>query len=321
MVLRSTEPANRAHTTYLALETLVPCRTQDNCREGSVGNVARTRRNFRIVVWLAAGVWLMVLAFGGPAATTTATAAREPASRAALASERTIELINRTRQTIWPAAWPGSVSGRTGWTVPAGSSVSITVPDRWNARLWGRTGCWFARGRGHCQTGDCAGLYQCRGWGQIPATLAEYDMDSYDHLDFYDVSMVDGSNLPMYITIAHGRTKNRISANGCERGVGCTSTVRCPVALQVHRGGRLVACISPCARFQTDRYCCRGPYAKGCSPARTWPIDYARVFKRAEPYAYSWSGDDATSVFTCAGRCDYRITFGVTPPAVGGPPG
>jgi len=45
------------------------------------------------------------------------------------------------------------------------------------------------------------------------------------------------------------------------------------------------------------------------------------VFKRAEPYAYSWSGDDATSVFACAGGCDYRITFGVTPPAVGGPPG
>jgi hypothetical protein len=63
------------------------------------------------------------------------------------------------------------------------------------------------------------------------------------------------------------------------------------------------------------------PYAQGCSPATTWPIDYARVFKRAEPYAYSWSGDNATSVFTCAGGGDYRITFGVTPPAVGGPPG
>ena len=39
------------------------------------------------------------------------------------------------------------------------------------------------------------------------------------------------------------------------------------------------------------------------------------MFKHAEPYAYSWSGDDATSVFTCAGGCDYRITFGVTPPS------
>jgi len=263
------------------------------------------------MAWLAAGLCLAALAWGGPARPATAAAA----------GDRTLTLVNHTRVTIWPAAWPGSVSGATGWTLPAGGSISITVPDHWNARLWGRTGCRFTHGRGTCQTGDCGGLYQCRGWGEIPATLAEYDMDSFDHLDFYDVSMVDGSNLPMYITIAHGRTRSRISANGCERGAGCTSEVKCPVALQVHRGGRLVACISPCARFHTDRYCCSGPYAKGCSPAKTWPIDYARVFKRAEPYAYSWSGDDATSVFTCAGGCDYRITFGVTPPAVGGPPG
>ena len=243
------------------------------------------------------------------------------ASRAS-AGERTLTLVNRTRVTIWPAAWPGSVSGATGWMLPPGRSLSLTVSDRWNARLWGRTGCHFdAAGRGHCLTGDCAGLYQCHGWGQIPATLAEYDMDSYDHLDFYDVSMVDGSNLPMYITITHGDAGNRISANGCERGRGCTSTVRCPTALRVRRGGQLVGCISPCARFHTDRYCCSGRFASGCTPAKTWPIDYARVFKRAEPYAYSWSGDDATSVFTCAGGCDYRIVFGVTPPAIGGPPG
>ncbi len=270
-------------------------------------------------IWLTAG--LALLALGGPAATAPAGAVRDPAARPAVARERTITLINRTRETIWPAASPGSVSGKTGWTLRPGRSVSFKVPDHWNARLWGRTGCRFKHGRGHCQTGDCGRLYQCRGWGEIPATLAEYDMDAYQHLDFYDVSMVDGSNLPMYIRIAQGKTKNRISANGCERGVGCTSQVQCPAALQVHHGGQVVGCISPCARFGTDRYCCRGQYAQGCSPAKTWPIDYSKVFKRAEPYAYSWSGDDATSVFTCAGGCDYQIIFGVTPPAVGGPPG
>ena len=265
------------------------------------------------------GLWLAAPISGGQTATATASAAN---AMSAQARERTITLLNRTSVTIWPAAWPGSVSGKTGWTLPPGGSLSITVPDTWNARLWGRTGCRFdASGRGRCVTGDCGGLYQCRGWGQIPATLAEYNMDSYHHLDFYDVSMVDGSNLPMYITIARGLTRNRISPEGCEQGHGCTSGVRCPAALQVLSEGQLVACISPCARFQTDRYCCRGRYATGCSPAQTWPVDYARVFKSAEPYAYSWSGDDETSVFTCDGGCDYRITFGVTPPAVGGPPG
>jgi hypothetical protein len=41
-------------------------------------------------------------------------------------------------------------------------------------------------------------------------------------------------------------------------------------------------------------------------------VDYAAVFKMAEPYAYSYVDDDATSVYTCKGDCDYRITFGIT---------
>jgi hypothetical protein len=234
----------------------------------------------------------------------------------------TITLVNRTAETIWPAAWPGSTSGQTGWTLPAGASLSFEVPQGWNSRLWGRTGCHFGSAEGNgCRTGDCGGLYQCKGWGEIPATLAEYDMDSYKGLDFYDVSMVDGSNLPMYISVTHGSAGESVSADGCLAAHKCTSEVKCPAALRVPRGGPTVGCISPCARFGTDRYCCRGPYAEGCSPAETWPVDYAKVFKRAEPYAYSWSGDDATSVFTCSGDCGYRITFGVTPPEVGGPPG
>jgi Thaumatin family len=265
---------------------------------------------------LLAGVLLLALVAAAPVAKT----ARTPMARAT--HSRTITLVNRTDETVWAAATPGALSGATGWRLAAGASVSVRVPDNYNARIWGRTGCRFGQGgRGHCQTGDCGRRFQCTGWGQIPATLAEFDLDSYDHLDFYDVSMVDGSNLPMYINTVGGRTPDKIDSHGCEVGHGCTATVRCPKALQVHAAGKLVACISPCARFGTDRYCCRGQFAKGCSPARTWPVDYARVFKRAEPYAYSWSGDDATSVFTCAGGCSYRIVFGVTPPSVGGPPG
>jgi len=43
-------------------------------------------------------------------------------------------------------------------------------------------------------------------------------------------------------------------------------------------------------------------------------VDYAAMFKKAEPYAYSYADDDATSTFVCKGRRDYRITFGLTPP-------
>ena len=235
---------------------------------------------------------------------------------AAAAPPRTITLVNHTEETIWPAASPGSISGQTGWTLKPGAEISFRVPHDWNARLWGRTGCHFGSGDGGgCRTGDCDGRYRCRGWGEIPATLGEFNFDAYKGLDFYDISMVDGSNLPMYATPSGGEAPRKVDADGCLTASRCTTEVHCPAALRVPRhGGPEVGCISPCARFGTDRYCCRGPFAAGCSPARTWPVDYAKVFKRAEPYAYSWSGDDATSVFTCKGDCDYRITFGVTPP-------
>ena len=240
---------------------------------------------------------------------------RATASSSLAAGARLVTFVNRMRQTIWVAAAqnPAHPLAVTGWVLLPGHRVTITVPNHWNGRFWGRTGCVFHRGLGHCQTGDCAGRFQCAGNGVIPATLAEYDMDAWDGLDFYDVSMVDGSNLPTYINVTRGQAAHQVSGNGCV-AAGCTKPVQCPVPLRVRAGGVVVACESACARFGTDQYCCRGAWAprSQCNPAK-WPVDYAAVFKRAEPYAYSYVDDDATSVFVCKGQCDYRITFGLTP--------
>ncbi len=126
-------------------------------------------------------------------------AACEPAG-----DRRLVTFVNDMSQTIWVAAAPNANTplAATGWVLPAGQSVTITTPNNLNTRFWGRTGCTFSSGGvGHCQTGDCGGLFQCKGWGTIPATLAEVNFDAWDNLDFYDVSMVDGSNLPMFINI------------------------------------------------------------------------------------------------------------------------
>jgi Thaumatin family len=231
------------------------------------------------------------------------------------AGSRVVTFVNRVPQTIWVAASPDAAHplAATGWVLPAGQSVSIVVPDHYNGRFWGRTGCVFSGGHGHCQTGDCDGLFQCTGYGSIPATLAEYNLNAWDGLDFYDVSMVDGSNLPMWINITQGGTADKVSSSGCV-AAGCTTPVDCPAALRVKAAGAVVACESACARFGTDQYCCRGAWAsrQACNPAQ-WPVDYAAVFKKAEPYAYSYADDDATSTYTCTGECDYRITFGLTP--------
>jgi hypothetical protein len=256
----------------------------------------------------------------GPAKAADSPAADSPAgapARAAVAAGAPrVTFVNRVTQTIWVAAAqnPAHPLARTGWTLKPGHSLMITVPEHWNGRFWGRTGCVFRDGRGHCQSGDCGGRYQCTGNGAIPATLAEYDMNAWDGLDFYDVSMVDGSNLPMFINVTHGTAANRVSRKGCV-AAGCTTPVNCPSVLQVKAAGSVVGCESACARFGTDQYCCRAQWAPraACNPAQ-WPVDYAAVFKKAEPYAYSYADDDATSTYVCKGRCDYRITFGLTPP-------
>jgi hypothetical protein len=133
-------------------------------------------------------------ASGSPAA---ASPARAPARAAAAAGAHLVTFVNRVSQTIWVGAAqnPAHPLARTGWKLLPGHRLTITVPEHWNGRFWGRTGCVFRNGRGHCQSGDCGGRYQCTGNGTIPATLAEYDMNAWDGLDFYDVSMLDGSNL------------------------------------------------------------------------------------------------------------------------------
>lgn len=229
---------------------------------------------------------------------------------------RVFTLVNRVGQTIWVGAGeqsPQPALNTTGWLLRPGQSVSVRVPDHWNGRFWGRTGCSFdAAGRGHCETGDCAGRFQCPGYGTIPATLAEFNLNSWNGLDFYDVSLVDGSNLPMWINTVGGTTRDPISANGCS-AAGCTHLVDCPKELQVHAGGGTVGCESPCGVFGTDQYCCRAQWAprSQCRPDQ-WPVDYAALFKKAEPFAYSYVDDDATSTFTSNGEAGYRITFGLS---------
>jgi hypothetical protein len=267
----------------------------------------------------------MPVAQSGPLAKTPAPATSpEAAKKTAPAAparkpnlHRTVTFVNRLKQTVWVASGeqaPKPALPVSGWKLKPGKRLTIKVPDAWNGRFWGRTGCKFnSEGRGHCETGDCAGRFQCRQYGGIPATLAEFKFNTWHNLDFYDVSMVDGANIPLWINIAAGRTKDPVNAKGCSPR-GCVHKVICPKKIQVAKNSRTVGCISACARLKTDQYCCRGKWSarSACDP-RKWPVDYAALFKKAQPYAYSYVYDDATSTFTCAGTCGYRITFGTTP--------
>ncbi|WP_433888246.1 thaumatin family protein [Streptomyces sp. CA-111067] len=225
---------------------------------------------------------------------------------AAPAGKRLVTVVNRTPQTVWAVVTNTAVYP-AGHKLAPGQSMSVAVPGNWGGRIWGRTGC-ATTAASHCASGDCTTV--CDG-PNPPTTLGEFTFAAYAGMDFYDVSMVDGSNLPMYVNVSHTATKDPVSASGCYRGV-CTTDVACPAAMRSTAGGQVVGCKPPCAAFGGDTYCCRGAWAgrEHCVPAN-WPVDYTQVFKRAAPYAYSYAFDDSATM-ACKGACYYKVTFGTT---------
>lgn len=221
------------------------------------------------------------------------------------AEAATFTLQNGCRNTIWPGIQPGSGKSQLmngGLRLKPGESVNIQAPTGWSGRFWGRRGCSFDNtGRGTCVTGDCGGVLECAGAGGAPpASLAEFTLDS--PIDYYDVSLVDGYNMPISIIPSNGST-----GIGMCKAVRCVSELNrnCPKSLQVQRKGRVVACNSACMAFNTPEYCCTGAYG---SPSTCKPTNYSKVFKASCPTAYSYAYDDPTSTFTCKGA-NYLIRF------------
>ncbi|XP_008788396.2 thaumatin-like protein 1 [Phoenix dactylifera] len=217
----------------------------------------------------------------------------------------TFTFANKCGYTVWPGILSSSGSSEletTGFELAAGGSRSFQAPTGWSGRFWARTGCTFdGDGKGSCATGDCGtGEVECKGGGAAPpATLAEFTLARpASAKDFYDVSLVDGYNLPMVV-------ESRGGAGACAPA-GCAADLnrRCPVELRIGEGEG-EACRSACGAFGKPEFCCSGAYA---SPATCRPSSYSQMFKSACPKSYSYAFDDPTSTFTCSGA-DYTITF------------
>ena len=134
-----------------------------------------------------------------------------------------------------------------------------------------------------------------------PATLVEINIAADGGMDFYDVSLVDGFNLPISVATQGGSGDCR--ASSCPTNV----TMACPTELQMKGcDGRVLACKSACIAFNTPNYCCTGTFN---TPQTCPPTDYSRLFKQQCRQAYSYAYDDPDSTFTCSGRPDYHITF------------
>lgn len=117
------------------------------------------------------------------------------------------------------------------------------------------------------------------GFGNM--SLAEFSFNTdFNWLDFYNISLVDGYNLPIDISGTTG---------ACESArCGVDLNPGCPDGNRIVQNGWTVAC----SKF--------GDRDTPFNPA-------AQFFANACPGAYSWSKDDS-KVKGCAGQ-DYRVTF------------
>lgn len=114
----------------------------------------------------------------------------------------TFIISNNCPFTVWPGTLSGSGTPQlpmTGFQLESGKSVKVQAVPGWSGRIWARTGCKFdSTGIGTCLTGDCGGKLECDGSGATPpASLFEITLGQGNNKDFYDVSIVDGYNLPL----------------------------------------------------------------------------------------------------------------------------
>ncbi|XP_047149715.1 PR5-like receptor kinase [Vigna umbellata] len=115
--------------------------------------------------------------------------------------------------------------------MPSGENSNVNVPVNWLGRIWGRTLCTtdsitekFSYATGDCSSGKIA----CNGsGGSPPNTLVEFSLDGFNDIDFHDVSLVDGFNLPLIVVPISG------SGSSC-KSTGCMVDLNavCPAELK-----------------------------------------------------------------------------------------
>lgn len=235
---------------------------------------------------------------------------------AAGTSARVITVRNACPFTVWPGLFTGEGTAPdfpTGWEAGSNTQVEITVPDNWRAgRIWARRNCDFSSGStgpDTCISGGCNGGFECVNPGVPPLTLAEFTLSGDGGRDFYDVSLVDGANIPMSI----------VPSVDCE-------VADCPVDLGPECPPELVGpfdpsgfplgCASSCiANLSGDPAnspnCCSGDF----DTPETCPVENVQFydfFKSRCPNAYAFAYDEPSGALkTCptASGANFAITF------------
>jgi hypothetical protein len=216
----------------------------------------------------------------------------------------TFTITNKCNYTVWPgiSSQSGSAAlSTTGFSLEKNESKTLTAPDSWSGRFWGRTYCTEdSSGNFSCISGDCgSGKLECSGnGGAPPVTWVEFTIGSVDGLDYFDVSLVDGFNLPLLVV----PSRQNCTSTGCVVDLNGV----CPPELTVNSSdGKIAGCSSACEAFNSPQYCCTGEYG---TPSTCKPTSYSQNFKKKCPSTYTYAYDDNTATFSCASS-DYQIVF------------
>ncbi|CAO1636864.1 unnamed protein product [Jaminaea pallidilutea] len=224
-----------------------------------------------------------------------------------------ITTYNNCPFTIWPGVYsnpdyPQAVGsgGNGGYQLDAYQTKSFGVPDNWNSgRIWGRRNCDFTKPDTQaCEVGSCIGGLGCTQPGIPPVSLAEFTLVPGGE-DNYDLSFVDGFNLPIAITPSN----TACAAPTCNVDINA----QCPASLTVaDSNGAAIACKSSCLATGRSDFCCTGSHdtADTCPPNG---IPSYSLFHGNCPAAYAYAYDERTGVLKTCNRNgaspDYQVTF------------
>jgi hypothetical protein len=279
-------------------------------------------------------------------------------------------VANWCADDVYPALLTQGGSGpdENGFQLQPGENQTMYVSRDWQGRIWGRTNCTFddsgqAQGGGSaCSTGDCGGALSCEIAGAAPATLAEFTLYGASSQAYYDLSMVDGYNLPMAIVLLANGNSELESMSGSKTNPACVASIGdlapssfypyrngqqflgtssddplpfvtdisasdvaewCPWDLQVdaplgpgngiypYPDGNVQRpvfdpCLSACAKYNKDQYCCTGSYD---GPSKCSHNYYSSAAKSVCPDAYSYAYDDQDSTFIVPEGGGFQVIF------------
>ncbi|KAL8512551.1 hypothetical protein ACS0TY_018872 [Phlomoides rotata] len=178
----------------------------------------------------------------------------------------TFTFVNQCGYTVWLGILSGTGTAKlstTGFPLNSGDSFPVSIPASWSGRMWGRSLCSqdSTIGKFTRLTGDSgSGTVECAGGGAAPpVTLAEFTLNGAGGLNFYDVSLVDGYNLPMVIAPQGGGGNCTIIRCVAVLNTACPSELKVVSAITTGAGEEgCVACRSACVAFGDPNYCCSG---------------------------------------------------------------